>query len=114
MPGHRGVFLTPTGWGTRPITGWLVEEAVSIDEETGRIDSDDDEGPGNRPRRLRAAVSRTDGEPEAAASVMNFWCALSPEDFDPTTEKELLARSTKDAALAASIRRDLAALRRLV
>lgn len=100
--GWRVLVLDTTGvLAERAMPGWLIQEAVSTDEDGGIWH----DHPEDRVRIITAAISADEGALHPARSLMDFWCVLGPDDPVPTADDamaEVTRRKARDKRLAAA------------
>lgn len=95
LPGWRVLFLADvSGRIEEPLAGWLIEESVTLYDRSFELHPDTPE-PGNRDRRVIAAVLGDMAEMEPVTSTDNFWCVLAPGHAEPTAAQESEERQSQ-------------------
>lgn len=93
VPGWRVVFRDGSGWTSRPLAGWIVQEEVEMDH----LGNETPTGY----RYATAAIMLDEADPEVAERCQGFWKVLGPGEPDPTPEDEARGPGlTLDSVLA--------------
>jgi hypothetical protein len=104
--GWRVLYLDDTeevGWGAWPMAGWLIQEYAEDDGYHEGVGADEDRKPGDRPRRVIAAVVEDLELVPVDSPMFDPWTIIGPGDPDPTREQaERAVRSRLEASRASS------------
>lgn len=80
VPGWRVVFRDGSGWTSRPLAGWIIQEEVEMDH----LGNETPTGY----RYATAAIMLDEPDPMPAEHWPSFWRVLGPGEPDPTPEDE--------------------------